>query len=236
MTLIADVVNEITAHPAPVLFLDTCILLDVVRAPLRNKPDEIRFGRIFLDAVQKNPKTIHLLIPFPVQTEWSTHVLERENECRTAINACNAVSEICLHLALPTVAVLPAAVLTMPALLRQLSTDLLNACVTIDQDAAALGKAVSRIVANTHPVKQPESKGAKDAVILEHAVQTTGQLRNAGFASNCLFVSSNTKDYAAPGSTSLHPQLAPLFNTVNLGYAVSLTDAHAVLTAAGWVP
>lgn len=236
MTLIADIVNDVTANPAPVLFLDTCILLDVVRAPLRNKPDEVRFGRIFLDAVQKTPKTIHLLIPSPVTTEWKAHILERENECRTAVDACNAVSAICGHLALPAVAVLPAAVLIMPAVLRQLSTDLLTACVTIDHDADALGRAVNRIVASTHPVKRPDSKGATDAVILEHAVQTTGQLRNAGFADNCLFVSSNTKDYAAPGSTNLHPQLAPSFNHVNLGYAVNLTDAYAVLMAAGWVP
>ena len=45
MTLIADIIHDITANPAPVLFLDTCILLDVVRAPLRSKPDEVRFAR-----------------------------------------------------------------------------------------------------------------------------------------------------------------------------------------------
>jgi hypothetical protein len=236
MTLIADIVNDITANPAPALFLDTCILLDVVRAPLRNKPDEVRFGRIFLDAAQKIPKNIHLLIPSPVMTEWDTHILERENECRTAVDACNAVSAICGHLALPAVAVLPAAVLTLPEVLRQLSTDLLAACVTIDHDADALGRAVNRIIASTHPVKRPDSKGAKDAVILEHAVQMTGQLRIAGFAGDCLFVSSNTKDYAAPGSTNLNLQLVPSFNHVGLGYAVSLTDAHAVLIAGGWIP
>jgi hypothetical protein len=236
MKLIADIVDDIIANPSSALFLDTCILLDVVRAPLRNKPDEVRFGRIFLDAVHKIPKTIHLLIPSPVTTEWDIHIRDRENECRTAVDACNAISAICGHLALPAVAVLPAAVLTLPAVLRQLSTDLLAACVTIDHDADALRRAVNRIVASTHPVKRPDSKGAKDAVILEHAVQATGQLRNAGFAGNCLFVSSNTKDYAAPGSTNLNPQLVPSFNHVNLEYAVSLSDAHAVLIATGWVP
>jgi hypothetical protein len=120
--------------------------------------------------------------------------------------------------------------------LRQLSTDLLAACVTIDHDPDALGRAVDRIVTPTHPVKKENSKGAKDAVILEHAVQMTGQLRNAGFAGNCLFVSSNTNDYAAKGSTNLHRHLAPSFGPVGLGYAVNLTDAHAVLIAAGWVP
>ena len=179
MTLIADIIHDITANPAPVLFLDTCILLDVVRAPLRSKPDEVRFAQLFLTSVQKNPKTIHLLVPSPVQPEWDTHILERVNECTTAVNACNAVAAICSHLALPEVAALPAGVLKMPALLRQLSTDLLAACVTIDNDGLALARAVDRIIAYRHPVKQPHSKGAKDSVILEHAVETTAQLRNS---------------------------------------------------------
>ena len=236
MTLIADIIHDITANPAPVLFLDTCILLDVVRAPLRSKPDEVRFAQLFLTSVQKNPKTIHLLVPSPVQPEWDTHILERVNECTTAVNACNAVAAICGHLALPEVAALPAGVLKMPALLRQLSTYLLAACVTIDNDGLALARAVDRIIAYRHPVKQPHSKGAKDSVILEHAVETTAQLRNAGFAEICIFVSSNTGDFANPGSTNLHAQLAASFNPVNLRYAVSLADAEGVLTAAGWVP
>ncbi|MCI0460407.1 MAG: hypothetical protein L0Z62_25930 [Gemmataceae bacterium] len=236
MTLIADIVTTVATTPAPVLFLDSCILLDVVRAPLRNKPGEVQFAHLFLASAKKNPKTIHLLVASPVQTEWNAHIVERENECMTAVNACNAVASICGHLALPAVAFLPARVLDMPALLRQLSTDLLAACATIDHDATALGRAVDRIIACRHPVKQPYSKGAKDSVILEHAVETTAQLRNAGFVGICLFVSSNTTDFANPGSTNLHAQLTAAFNPVNLQYAVSLTHAESILTAAGWVP
>jgi hypothetical protein len=123
----------------------------------------------------------------------------------------------------------------MPTLLRQLSTDLLAACVTIDNDGPASVRAVDRIIASRHPVKQ-HSKGAKDSVILEHAVEMTAQLKSAGFAEICIFVSSNTGDFANPGSTHLHAQLAASFNPVHLRYAVSLADAEGVLTAAGWVP
>jgi len=232
MTLIADIVATVAATPAPVLFLDSCILLDIVRATIRNKPGEVKFARLFLTAVLKAPKTIHFLIASPVQTEWKTHIVERENECTMAINACDAVSEICGHLGLPAVPVLPADVLDMTKKLREMSA----ACLTIDHNAAALGRAVDRIVACTHPVKQPHSKGAKDAVILEHAVETTAQLRASGFNGICVFVRSNTADFADPGSTNLHAQLVSAFNPVNLQYAVSLTHAESILTAAGWVP
>jgi hypothetical protein len=59
---------------------------------------------------------------------------------------------------------------------------------------------------------------------------------SAEFAEICIFVSSNTGDFANPGSTNLHAQLAASFNPVGLRYAVSLADAESVLAAAGWVP
>jgi hypothetical protein len=236
MTLIADIVTAVTTTPAPVLFLDTCILLDVVRAPIRNKASEVEFARLFLGCARKAPKTAHLLVASPIRSEWNTNIASGVNDCATGVHACNAVSSICGHLGLPPVPVLPAAVLNMPALLQQLSTDLLAACDTVDDNAAALGRAVGRIINDRHPVKRPHSQGAKDSIILEHAVETTSALRGAGFAGVCLFVSSNTKDFADPGSTNLHAQLVPAFSPVNLRYAVSLTDAESILTVAGWVP
>jgi hypothetical protein len=97
-------------------------------------------------------------------------------------------------------------------------------------------RAVDRIIAHMHPVQGPHSKGAKDSIILEHAVEMTARLRAAHFPGICLFVSSNTTDFAIKGSTTLHATLAPVFNPVTLQYAVSLAHAESILTAAGWVP
>jgi hypothetical protein len=138
-------------------------------------------------------------------------------------------------MALPAVAPLPAGVLGLPTLLRQLSADLLAAAVTLDHDGAALGRAIDRVIAARAPAK-PGGKGAKDAVILEHAVELTTQLRSAGFTGTCVLVSSNTKDFAASGSTNLHPLLAPVFSPIQLEYATSLTHAETILLTAGWVP
>jgi hypothetical protein len=160
MTLIADAVTVITRSPAPVLCIDSCILLDIVRAPLRNKRSEIQFARLFLAAVQKTPKTIHFLVASPTQREWTDHITETENDCNTAVNCCNAVASICGHMALPPVAFLPAGVLTLSTLLRNLSADLLAAAVSMDHDAVALGRAVDRIIASTHPAK-PGGRGGQ---------------------------------------------------------------------------
>jgi hypothetical protein len=96
-----------------------------------------------------------------------------------------------------------------------------------------MDRAISRIIDSTHPAK-PGGKGAKDSIILEHAVEVTARLRAAGRTEICLFVSSNTGDFAKKNSTDLHAQLGPVFGPVNLQYAVSLAHAETILTAAGW--
>jgi hypothetical protein len=65
MTPIGRIVTAITGSPAPVLFVDSCTLLDIVRAPLRNKANEVRVARQFLASVRKTPKTIHILNSSP---------------------------------------------------------------------------------------------------------------------------------------------------------------------------
>ena len=69
MKPIGSIVKTVIGNPAPVLFLDACIFLDIVRAPLRNKASEIQLARVFLMAAQKNPKTVHPLIAPPIQSE-----------------------------------------------------------------------------------------------------------------------------------------------------------------------
>lgn len=235
MMLIADAVATITSNPAPVVFLDSCVLLDVVRAPLRNTAGEVRVANQLLASVGKSPKTVYLIIGSPTPTEWADHIDEAEKDCMTAVNSCNAVADACGYLALPGVATLPAAALGLPGLLRKLSADLLAAAIHLDHDAEALSRAFNRVVAALLPARKG-GKGAKDAVILEHALEATKQLRAAGFAETCVFASSNTTDFAAPKSTDLHRLLAPEFAPLNLLYATSLTHAETHLLAAGLAP
>lgn len=235
MTTLGRIVTTVGGSPAPVAFLDSCTLLDIVRAPLRNKATEIRVARLFLNAVRKTPNTIHLLIGSPTPTEWNDHIAKTEAECQDAIECCNAVAAACGHMGMAALAPLPTGTGTLPTLLRQLSADLLAACVTMDHQAAAMSRAVNRIIAPRLPARK-KGTGAKDSVIIEHAIELTSQLRTAGFMRPCVFVSSNTSDFAAPSSTAVHPDLATEFAAVQLDYAISLEHADSILLAAGWVP
>jgi hypothetical protein len=45
MTSVADAASELVGNPRPVLALDTCVLLDVIRAGMRAQTDVIAIGR-----------------------------------------------------------------------------------------------------------------------------------------------------------------------------------------------
>src|SRR5712671_6574718 len=98
-----------------------------------------------------------------------------------------------------------------------------------------MSRAVDRIIAARLPARK-KGTGAKDSVIVEHAIELTTQLRSAGFTRPSVFISSNTRDFAAPSSTAVHPDLATAFSAAQLGYAISLEHAETILLAAGWLP
>jgi hypothetical protein len=235
MMSIGRIVAAVCRSPAPVVFLDTCILLDIVRAPLRNKASEVPVARLFLTSLQKIPKTIHLVIGSPTKTEWADHIDKTESECATAINCCNAVTATCGFLAIPAPLPLPRGTEGLPGLLRQLSADLLGAAVTLDLNAAAMRRAITRVIASQLPARKGGT-GAKDAIIVEHAVELTKQLRAAAFTGACVFASSNTRDFGEPPSTNLNSALVGAFNPINLLYATGLTATKEILSDAGWVP
>jgi len=62
MPSIPDSVIAIQARAAPVLFLDTCVLLDVIRAPLRDSAFTVQAAVEVLTAAQRSPPTVYLVL------------------------------------------------------------------------------------------------------------------------------------------------------------------------------
>jgi hypothetical protein len=236
MPTIPVAVATIQARPAPVVFLDTCALLDVVRAPSRGAASTVEAATELLTGGTKKPPTVYLAIGCPTPTEWNDHVEEAVADATAAVSCVDAVAQAWGFLGVAGLPVLPMHALPLPDRLKALSQDLLDAAILLDKDTDALSRAIDRVIHSQLPARKG-GKGAKDSVILEHAIGLTDALRNAGFVPICIFVSSNTHDFAASGTTTLHPLLQPDFDPpTDLQYAVSLSRAVTILKAAGWVP
>ena len=127
----------------------------------------------------------------------------------------------------------PPALTGLPADLEARSRALLTACRAINRDVGAANAALDRVVAKRRP---SHKKDVKDSYILEHCLVVARELGGTTFQKRMLFVSSNTKDFADPGSTAVHTDLASDFATAGLGFAGTIAIAVEQLRAASQIP
>lgn len=92
---IATAAAEINLAVAPVVFLDTCVLLDVVRAPLRNAAGNVEAAAEILTGANRSPPTVYPVIACPTPTEWGDHIDETFQDCENAVSSVGAVSDSC---------------------------------------------------------------------------------------------------------------------------------------------
>jgi hypothetical protein len=95
MPSLADAVDQVRAADLPVLFIDTCSLVDPVRAPLR--PDElpgcIEATQELLHLVATAPARCTLVIASFVHDEWLTHAGPEADKLRDHLARVDAESD-----------------------------------------------------------------------------------------------------------------------------------------------
>jgi hypothetical protein len=237
-TSIAQVVTAFAANPLPVLILDTCVLLDVVRAPARvGGVNTVLAARELLANAQPPGNRIYLAVTEVVATEWRSNLTETRRDAEAGASNFLTVNDLVPqlnYLPLFTPAGIPPGLAFAAGLagqLEQLSSDLLGSAACLARDADCLSRALDRVLNQTRPAHK-KGKGVKDAIILEHALELSRRLGSV-FAASRYFVSSNTNDFADSPLSRLHPNLRSDFATASLEYAPSLSDAVTQLRTSG---
>jgi len=231
MITLAQATADLLAVPRPVLFLDTCALLDIVRAPLRDLTMTVRAGVELRTLAAAG--TVRLFIQDIVHGEWTDNLLTARRDGEAGVRAFTATWQIAADFGQPAppLPVLPPGTLIDD--LEQLSRDLLTAASVIDRDHAGMSWAIDRVAAKKKP---SSAKGpVKDCHILGHALRLC-TLLGAGYPNSRVLVSPNRSDFAAPNATIFHSDIAPDAVAAGLRYAVSMEAAVADLRAAGDIP
>ena len=233
MSTIAQLVADISAAPAPVVFLDTCAILDVARAPMRGQPDSVPAAMDLIRLAAQSPPGVYLLVADIVEREWADHIASARKAATDAVEAHIAVSAVATSTGVVACPPPPPQLHQLPIALEQLSQRLLWACRVIDREPTTLSAALDRVVAK----RRPSTKGqVKDCHIVEHCLAVARSLGEVAFLHHLLFVSSNTDDFAARPSTAIHADLAGDFSAVGLRYAVTVGAAVAELRSANQIP
>jgi hypothetical protein len=231
MITIAQAGADLIAAPKPVLILDTCALLDIVRAPLRDLTTTVRAGVEFRNLAAAG--TVRLFVQDIVPGEWADNLPSARRDGEAGVRAFTATWQIAADLGQPAppLPVLPPG--TLVDELEWLSRDLLAAAEVLDRDHDGMSWAIDRVAAKRKP---SSAKGpVKDCHILGHALRLSSLLAG-GYPNSRLLVSSNRSDFAAPNATVFHPDIVPDAGPAGLRYAVSLEAALADLRGTGEVP
>jgi hypothetical protein len=232
MPSVDEAVESLVAADKPVLFLDTCVLLDIIRSTQRCLKDYAARASELLTLISDSPPACALILSSIVPQEWadnaptvmdetSRHLRSMEEQSAHFHAACQA-----LGLAMPA----PRTQYGQSGLaeaLRDLSRSLVDHAVILDEQTDSRIKAFNRVVNRIPPAMR---KGeVKDCAIIEEYLAVCRGLQAAGFMRKRVFCTSNTEDYCEAGGV-LHSHLAIEFAGCALSFTKNLPWALHEIT------
>ncbi|MBD1878197.1 PIN domain-containing protein [Coleofasciculus sp. FACHB-T130] len=229
---ILDAAQYIAVSPAPVVLIDTCTVLDVIRAPQRESTHIISAASNMTSRASVNPKQLWVVATELIDNEWKDNCQKVEDELTVHIKKIDSqhsnlrIAATYFH---PVNLVKPLTLggLKLPMHLRRVAQSLLDSAVLIADDGNYIIRARNR-VRRGEPPAQKGKQEYKDCEIIEHYLAFCKELRDKGFREKCVFTSSNTQDYC-DSKKKLHLSLQTDFDALGLEYARDIAHAYSLV-------
>ncbi len=231
---LASATQDILARPGSVLLADACSLLDVRRAPVRSKMQEVAVSgaKSLLAKAASGVGAPWLIAVDLVIAEYERHAQattdELERTLKQATAHLTAARESAQHvLPAPTAPVVDFRALGLHTALETLANGLVNQFDVLSaDDPACLSRAYRRTVKSEAPASPGKPERA-DCAIIEHYLALSEMLRTGGLTHPIVFVSSNTADYGSP--KKVRAPLDTQFAHLGITFVTDLAWASSVL-------
>lgn len=225
-------VTRLVMLGAPVLCLDTCSILDVMRDPTREsvRPHD---ALAILDLLSKMETGSELmgLVAEQVHFEFNEHAPRVQSEAEQALERLQVQLKRIDNIAAVFGATAKADLLHLnPHVTR--ARAVVDRIITAATAAPAAPDIASRALTRLNQARTPARKGKdsmKDCVVVETYLDAVAKLRAGGLEAKVVFTSSNTKDYAGETGVRLRPDLASEFAALGIEYASSHGEAKHLL-------
>jgi hypothetical protein len=225
------VVDGLIEAGAPVIFFDTCALLDVIRAPLRESfsvPDGHAVIRV-LERLETKPATLSVVVDEQVMIEFCEHLPKVENEVRREFERVtkdirSKLERIRALDSQVSAMDLDFTVLGFPDFASGLLNRVLLCARIVEDHESEMIKACKRMNAALAPSSRGKDS-AKDCIITETFLRLARDLRERGFDRQLVFFSSNSTDYCKEGRYLADP-LREEFNTVGAMFVGRWVEAR----------
>ena len=229
----ADAFSLIWEKPAPIIYLDTCILLDIVRSPIRDNIDSnsAKLAKSLMARSNPNQRTLWLVTSATVEKEWQENIVGVLEETKREVIKLE-LRRRHFFAAVKSVAYIDYQdgqlerndILHLLADLKSIAESLLNSCLVIVPEDEHLVSAMNRVKHYVPPASRGK-EASKDCEVYELFLGLCKDLQNSSAENKFVFLSSNTKDYGRSNSGGVQPELSKL----GAKYATSLAWAEAVI-------
>lgn len=222
--------TAIVVRSVPVLCIDTCSVLDIMRDPTRDetKPHERKAAIDLLDRLETGD--LVCLIAEQVELEFKEHDLPVQEEATKAIQKLQERVDRAnqVHGAfLSPISISLTHLDAMVASARQIVQRWLNASVSAPGSTDALRCAMDRVNRNISPARKGKDS-VKDCLVLETYLEAMTSLRTAGLPATAVFLSSNSKEYLGETMVLKNDLQLDFFRT-NMVYAANMAQAKVTL-------
>ena len=214
------------------LFLDTCIVLDIIRNPTRNDiRTQDQAASLDLLCTAEGGEELIIFVAEQVHKEFHDNVDVVQRDAEKALSQFR----------------------NMASKLDQLSTlhgasgrtdlshldnhetrcrDVADRWLRVSKEISQSDQIVSRAFERVTLARTPAKKGKdsiKDCVILETYLEHIRKIRDESIMTPAVFVSSNTKDYAGTGGAIIRDDIRTEFDELGLEYAPNMAAAKHFL-------
>ena len=219
--------DELATANLPVLLPDTCILLDVIRSPLRVTADAkaIQATQLLISAISEtgNVGCIVARQVFDEHQENKGNVIsETTNELKELQDKIKRIDGWCSALGLPSHTDI-SHYLGRISLVDGLVKKWISGSIIVETTDQIAGNAHRRVMEPKTPAR-PGKEAFKDCVVIETYLQAARDLRKQGHKDRIVFASSNTKEFVERPSSSLKPDIAAEFKELRIDYARALHE------------
>lgn len=222
MSLSSQEVSRLVGLDLPVLCVDTCTVLDVVRDITRETvtTGDVNAGFALLSMAEAGSDLI-ILMAEQVTLEIASNVAAVEQEAQVALQKFLAQAQRIHDVAMAFGAQGNLQVLHLDGHVGR-AKPVLDRWKQVAQVVPHNDGVASRAFRRVNEPRTPARRGKesmKDCVIVEAYIEAASQLRAAGLTAPIVFASSNTKEYFAPNSRHLQSDIAGDLAAVGMEYA-----------------
>lgn len=222
MSLSPQILSRLVGLGLPVLCVDTCTVLDVVRDVTRESvtPADVNAGLALL-AMAEAGSGLTVLMAEQVSLEIAGNVVNVEQEAQAALEKFLDQAQRIHDVAGAYGAQGPLQVRHLVGHVSR-ARPVLDRWLQVAQVVPHNDGVSSRAFRRVNEPRTPARRGKesmKDCVIVEAYIEAASQLRAAGMTAPMVFASSNTKEYFAPNTRHLQGDIAADLVAVGLEYA-----------------